>query len=100
VTAERSKRFDDLCVDFDRDPRAIRHSIVCFPPLTPWDSPEYFLDMVGRFQAIGVDEFVLYLPESWRPKPSECDLFELVATTHMPSLKQGGGDARRPDWRR
>jgi alkanesulfonate monooxygenase SsuD/methylene tetrahydromethanopterin reductase-like flavin-dependent oxidoreductase (luciferase family) len=89
VTAERAARFDDLCVELDRDPRAIRHSVVCFPPLTPWESPEYFLDMVGRFQAIGIDEFVLYLPENWRPKPSEWEVFELVATTHMPVLKRG-----------
>ena len=36
VTAERSHRFDDLCADAGRDPAAIRHSLVCFPPLTPW----------------------------------------------------------------
>jgi alkanesulfonate monooxygenase SsuD/methylene tetrahydromethanopterin reductase-like flavin-dependent oxidoreductase (luciferase family) len=89
LTAERAARFDDLCVELDRDPRAIRHSIVCYPPLTPWESPEYFLDMVGRFQALGIDEFVLYLPENWRPKPSEWEVFELVATTHMPTLRRG-----------
>jgi alkanesulfonate monooxygenase SsuD/methylene tetrahydromethanopterin reductase-like flavin-dependent oxidoreductase (luciferase family) len=88
VTAERGKRFDDFCVELDRDPRGIRHSVVCFPPLTPWESAEYFLDMVGRFRAIGVDEFVLYLPESWRTKPAEWEVFESVATTHMPSLKR------------
>jgi len=48
VTAERSHRFDDLCVDAGRDPSTIRHSLVCFPPLTPWQSVEYFRDMVGR----------------------------------------------------
>jgi alkanesulfonate monooxygenase SsuD/methylene tetrahydromethanopterin reductase-like flavin-dependent oxidoreductase (luciferase family) len=89
VTAERRNRFDDLCVEFGRDPRAIRHSVVCYPPLTPWESSEYFLDMVGRLMAIGIDEFVLYLPESWRSKPAEWEVFELVATTHMQSLRRG-----------
>jgi hypothetical protein len=30
----------------------------------------------------------LYLPESWRTKPAEWEVFESVATTHMPSLKR------------
>jgi alkanesulfonate monooxygenase SsuD/methylene tetrahydromethanopterin reductase-like flavin-dependent oxidoreductase (luciferase family) len=88
VTAERRQRFDDFCVEFGRDPQSIRHSIVCYPPLTPWESAEYFLDMVGRFAAIGVDEFVLYVPESWRARPAEWEVFELVATTHLPVLRQ------------
>jgi hypothetical protein len=46
--------------------------------------------MVGRFAAIGVDEFVLYVPESWRARPAEWDVFELVATTHLPVLRQAG----------
>jgi alkanesulfonate monooxygenase SsuD/methylene tetrahydromethanopterin reductase-like flavin-dependent oxidoreductase (luciferase family) len=87
VTEERSKRFDDLCAEVDRDPRTIRHSIVCFPPLTPWESVDYFVDMVGRFTAIGIDEFVLYLPESWRPKPSEWVVMEDVAASQMPTLR-------------
>jgi alkanesulfonate monooxygenase SsuD/methylene tetrahydromethanopterin reductase-like flavin-dependent oxidoreductase (luciferase family) len=87
VTAERGKLFDDLCAGLDRDPLSIRHSVVCFPPLTPWESADYFVDMVGRFRAVGVDEFVLYLPESWRARPAEWNVFELVATTHMPALR-------------
>ncbi len=86
VTAERTHRFDDFCTEFDRDPRTIRHSVVCYPPLTPWESPAYFVDMVERFKAIGVDEFVLYLPESWRARPSEWEVMEAVAATHMPAL--------------
>jgi hypothetical protein len=43
--------------------------------------------MVGRLRAIGVDEFVLYLPESWRAKPAEWEVFELLATTLMPVLR-------------
>jgi alkanesulfonate monooxygenase SsuD/methylene tetrahydromethanopterin reductase-like flavin-dependent oxidoreductase (luciferase family) len=90
VTAERRDRFDEFCVEFGRDPQAIRHSIVCYPPLTPWESAEYFLDMVGRFAEVGIDEFVLYLPESWRAKPAEWDVFELVAKTHLPALRRAG----------
>jgi alkanesulfonate monooxygenase SsuD/methylene tetrahydromethanopterin reductase-like flavin-dependent oxidoreductase (luciferase family) len=56
VTAERSQRFDDLCVAAGRDPTTIRHSLVCFPPLTPWQSVEYFQH--GRTLSRGRDRRV------------------------------------------
>jgi alkanesulfonate monooxygenase SsuD/methylene tetrahydromethanopterin reductase-like flavin-dependent oxidoreductase (luciferase family) len=90
VTAGRSHRFDDLCADLGRDPTTIRHSVVCFPPLTPWESVEYFTDMVGRFAEIGIDEFVLYWPQSWRDAPGEDAVFQEVAATVMPRLRAAG----------
>lgn len=90
VTAERSHRFDDLCVDAGRDPSSIRHSLVCFPPLTPWQSVEYFRDMVGRFAEIGIDEFVLYWPNTWRDAPSEQEVFEEVGGTVMAQMRASG----------
>ena len=39
-----------------RDPMSIRHSLVAFPALTPWESVEYFGHMVGRYAEIGIDE--------------------------------------------
>jgi hypothetical protein len=89
VTADRSHRFDDLCVAVDRDPASIRHSLVCFPPLTPWQSVEYFQDMVGRFSEIGIDEFVLYWPQTWKAAPREEAVFEEVTATVMPRLRAG-----------
>jgi alkanesulfonate monooxygenase SsuD/methylene tetrahydromethanopterin reductase-like flavin-dependent oxidoreductase (luciferase family) len=87
ATAERSHRFDDLCVAAGRDPSMIRHSVVCFPPLTPWESVGYFNDMVGRFAEIGIDEFVLYWPQAWRERPGEDAVFEEVAATVIPQLR-------------
>ena len=87
VTADRSHRFDDLCVAAGRDPASIRHSLVCFPPLTPWQSVEYFRDMVGRFSAIGIDEFVLYWPQTWGAAPREEAVFEEVTAGVMPRLR-------------
>ena len=49
VTRDRSAIFDDLCSSLGRDRTSIRHSLVCFPPLTPWESADYFEDMVGRY---------------------------------------------------
>lgn len=90
VTAQRCARFDELVEGVGRDPRSIRHSIVCFPPLTPWESREYFTDMVGRFRSVGIDEFVLHWPGSWRPDAAhEEHIFEHVATDVIPALRLG-----------
>jgi alkanesulfonate monooxygenase SsuD/methylene tetrahydromethanopterin reductase-like flavin-dependent oxidoreductase (luciferase family) len=94
VTRDRSSRFDDLCAAFGRDPRSIRHSLVCFPPLTPWESVEYFADMVGRYRAIGVDEFVLYWPQTWREAPREDVVFEDVARGMIPTYREAGDPPR------
>ena len=87
VTRERAIHFDDLCIEFGRDPRMIRHSLVCFPPLTPWESVEHFRDLVGRFGAIGIDEFVLYWPQNWRAAPHEDSVFEEVVRHVIPQLR-------------
>jgi alkanesulfonate monooxygenase SsuD/methylene tetrahydromethanopterin reductase-like flavin-dependent oxidoreductase (luciferase family) len=87
LTAERSHRFDDLCGQRGRDPTAIRHSIVCFPPLTPWESVDYFEQMVGEYGEIGIDEFVLYWPRRWRDQPQEDAVFERVASSVLPGIR-------------
>jgi alkanesulfonate monooxygenase SsuD/methylene tetrahydromethanopterin reductase-like flavin-dependent oxidoreductase (luciferase family) len=89
VTQERSRLFDELCKQLGRDPRSIWHSLVVYPPLTPWESVEYFRDMVGRYGEIGIDEFVLYWPRKWRDAPHEDAVFEEVAREVMPALRSG-----------
>ena len=78
VARDRCVRFDDMCSELGRDPAAIRHSLVCFPPLTPWESVGYFSDMVGRYGDVGISEFVLYWPQTWRVAPHEDTVFERV----------------------
>jgi alkanesulfonate monooxygenase SsuD/methylene tetrahydromethanopterin reductase-like flavin-dependent oxidoreductase (luciferase family) len=88
LAADRCRRFDDLCVAADRDPAAIRHSLVCFPPLTPWESTGYFEDMVGRMRGLGIDEFVLYWPGTWRPEARhEQAVFDQVTGETIPRLR-------------
>lgn len=87
VTADRSRRFDDLCVAVGRDPASIRHSIVCYPPLTPWQSVGYFEDMVGRLREVGIDEFVLYWAQNWGPAPHEDAVFDEVTSDVLPRLR-------------
>jgi hypothetical protein len=75
-----------MCAELGRDPMAIRHSLVCFPPLTPWESAGYFSDMIGRYGGVGIDEFVLYWPQSWRVAPREDTVFERVCR-ELPALR-------------
>jgi hypothetical protein len=93
VTADRCSRFDELCVALDRDPESIRHSLVCYPPLTPWESADYFTDMVGRLTDVGVDEFVLYWPQTWRNAPHEEAVFDEVTESVIPKLRRDAGSA-------
>jgi alkanesulfonate monooxygenase SsuD/methylene tetrahydromethanopterin reductase-like flavin-dependent oxidoreductase (luciferase family) len=87
VTRDRSLRLDDLCGATGRDPTAIRRSLCVFPPLTPWESVEYFRDLVGRYGRIGIDEFVLYWPRAWRDAPHEERVFEQVCAEVLPALR-------------
>jgi hypothetical protein len=57
------------------------------PPLTPWESVEYFRDMRGRYGEIGIDELVLSWPRKWRVAPHEVAVFEEVAREVMPALR-------------
>lgn len=86
-TSQRALDFDRLCRERDRDPSTVRHSLVCFPPLTPWESVGYFEEMVGRYGGLGIDEFVLYWPRRWRDKPSEDRMFERVAVDVLPRMR-------------
>ena len=94
VTRDRCTRFEDVCGEVGRDAKAIRHSLVCYPPLTPWESAEYFRDMVGRYGDVGIDEFVLYWPRCWRDVPHEDVVFEQVCSELLPALGTAarGGD--------
>jgi alkanesulfonate monooxygenase SsuD/methylene tetrahydromethanopterin reductase-like flavin-dependent oxidoreductase (luciferase family) len=87
VTRDRCMRFDDVCAAVGRDPETIRHSLVCFPPLTPWESADYFGDMVGRYRDVGIDEFVLYWPRNWRDAPYEDAVFEEVCGDDLAGLR-------------
>jgi alkanesulfonate monooxygenase SsuD/methylene tetrahydromethanopterin reductase-like flavin-dependent oxidoreductase (luciferase family) len=91
ATRERAELLADLCAERGRDPTSIRHSLVCFPPLTPWASVSAFREMVERYRAIGIDEFVLYWPRNWdRQAMHEDKVFEEVMTSVVPELRAGG----------
>jgi hypothetical protein len=46
--------------------------------------------MVGRFREVGIDEFVLYWPGSWRDEPRHEGVFQQVTDTVIPQLRAAG----------
>jgi alkanesulfonate monooxygenase SsuD/methylene tetrahydromethanopterin reductase-like flavin-dependent oxidoreductase (luciferase family) len=84
LTRERAQRLDDACARIGRDPATIRRSFLAgFTPDRPFDSPEAFLDFVGRYRAIGIDEFIFF----YRPRGVTHAQFERVITRAFEHLR-------------
>jgi alkanesulfonate monooxygenase SsuD/methylene tetrahydromethanopterin reductase-like flavin-dependent oxidoreductase (luciferase family) len=85
VTAQQCARVDELCLAAGRQPGDVRRSLLCFWALDAWQSPGTLADIVTRFSAIGVTEFVVTWPEDERERA----LFEEAVTEVIPGLRQG-----------
>jgi F420-dependent oxidoreductase-like protein len=75
---ERNRVLDDACARIGRDPRSIVRSLYAWAalmPHDPWDSPDAFRDMVGRYQAVGIEEFIVDAP-----RPEQFATMERIAT--------------------
>jgi alkanesulfonate monooxygenase SsuD/methylene tetrahydromethanopterin reductase-like flavin-dependent oxidoreductase (luciferase family) len=83
---DRNERMDDAARRNGRDPSDIKRSIIYvvaqMPEEHPWDSVDAFEDFVGRFSAVGVQEFI------FQPPPAEkLAIVEQVAHDVLPRLK-------------
>ena len=99
VTRERSQMLDEYCAKIGRDPQTIRRSFLSGVTADkPFASLQAFHDFVGRYQEIGISEFIFYwLPEEGHPVMAEkglngvCitsrDMLERIATEAIPALK-------------
>jgi alkanesulfonate monooxygenase SsuD/methylene tetrahydromethanopterin reductase-like flavin-dependent oxidoreductase (luciferase family) len=85
VTRRQSDRLDELCVAAGRQPGDVRRSLLCFWVLDAWESPGTLADIVSRFSAIGLTEFVVTWPEDDRQRT----LFEDAVTEVIPALRRG-----------
>ncbi|HEU5432697.1 MAG TPA: LLM class flavin-dependent oxidoreductase [Thermomicrobiales bacterium] len=88
---ERNALLNASCAAVGREPRAIIRSHLYVPAILPderpWDSPDAFVDFVGRLREAGVEEFILQPPPDLAPAP-----FERIAREVIPALR--GGSAR------
>jgi hypothetical protein len=54
-----------------------------YSPLDPWESVGAFRSIVGRFQALGFSEFILY----W-PRDHQMRILDQVAREVLPALRE------------
>jgi alkanesulfonate monooxygenase SsuD/methylene tetrahydromethanopterin reductase-like flavin-dependent oxidoreductase (luciferase family) len=81
---ERNAQLDEDCAAIGRDPSTLRRSLYGWAsmlPQDPWASVAAFEDMLGQYQAVGVNEFLIDAPG-----PAHFDVVERVAADLLPSL--------------
>ena len=82
VTAQQSRRLDEVCVEQGRDPSTLRRSLLLFDALDAWSSTDHFQKVVHQFRETGIHEFVVFWPPHDR-----LPLLERAATL-MPALRR------------
>jgi F420-dependent oxidoreductase-like protein len=82
---ERNAILDERCAAIGRDPSTIIRSLygwAAMMPQDPWASVAGFEDMIGRYRAAGVDEFLID-----QPRDDQDAILERVATDVLPALR-------------
>ena len=82
----RNEILDEACVEIGRDPDEIVRSLygwAALMPSDPWASVDAFHDMIDRYRAVGVNEFIID-----QPRPEQFDVLERIAADAIPSLRR------------
>jgi F420-dependent oxidoreductase-like protein len=82
----RNAVLDEACAEIGRDPREIVRSLYYWVARAgddPWSSTDAFLDVVGRYREVGIEEFVLD-----HPRDDQLDVLERVAADVIPRLRR------------
>jgi alkanesulfonate monooxygenase SsuD/methylene tetrahydromethanopterin reductase-like flavin-dependent oxidoreductase (luciferase family) len=75
---DRNSALDEACAEIGRDPSEIIRSLYGWTiplKIDPWSSVEAFRDVVGRYQEIGISEFLMEAPFEW-----QFDVVERIAS--------------------
>ena len=81
----RNQILDEQCVKIGRAPGDIIRSLygwAAMMPDDPWSSIDAFQDMIGRYRAAGVNEFIID-----QPRDEQFAVLERVATEVLPALR-------------
>jgi alkanesulfonate monooxygenase SsuD/methylene tetrahydromethanopterin reductase-like flavin-dependent oxidoreductase (luciferase family) len=84
ATRRRSRLLDVACTEIGRDPSSIRRSYLSFQGISePILAPDSFTRFVEDFQAVGMDDFVVYWPAGADEEPT----LEALARDALPRLR-------------
>lgn len=86
---ERNERLDQACAAIGREPRSIIRSLYGWTLKLggdPWESTDAFADVVGRYQAVGIDEFLMEAPHE-----HQFGVMERIAADLLPKLRASNG---------
>ncbi len=84
---ERNAILDEHCAEIGRDPEQITRSLYYWVPRSaadPWSSLDAFRDVVGRYRAAGITEFIID-----QPREDQLAVLERVAAEALPGLRAG-----------
>ncbi len=94
---ERNAILDEHCAAIRRNPNEILRSFFGQAPrdtmagrlqTDPWDSPEAFLDIIGQYREVGIEEFIMD-----GPREDQFQVMERVAVEVLPALRADGATA-------
>jgi alkanesulfonate monooxygenase SsuD/methylene tetrahydromethanopterin reductase-like flavin-dependent oxidoreductase (luciferase family) len=83
----RNEAIDRACIEIGRDPATIVRSLYGWPKIIgadPWESPDAFCDVVGRYREAGLNEFI-FEP----PREGQLATMERIAAEVIPALRNG-----------
>lgn len=83
---ERNARLDEACAEIGRDPANILRSLYGWTlklGVDPWESPDAFLDVVERYRAVGIQEFLMEAPHE-----EQFAVLERIAADVLPTLRR------------
>ena len=81
----RNAILDEHCAAIGRDPSALWRGLygwAALMPSDPWESPDAFAGMVGRYREAGVNEFIVD-----QPREEQLPMLERIATDLLPKLR-------------
>ena len=83
---QRNEQLDQHCADIGRDPKEISRSLygwAAVMPHDPWASPDAFEEVVGIYQEVGLNEFIID-----QPSEDRFPIVEKVAADVLPRLRR------------
>ena len=82
---QRNEVLDEACAAIGRDPAEVWRGLygwAALMPSDPWQSPNAFADMVGRYREAGVNEFIID-----QPAAEQLPMAERIAAELLPKLR-------------